>query len=1814
MKRFLFLKATQGNLFSTVVPVKGGTRKDGTVVQPHYALRRKKIEVLQRVRRKEPQSDPLDLFSAPAARQDKAPVKASVYELPFDDKAVPAFGVEPGTTKGERKRLNESAREVLVKHVKGAAYTDDEKSVLSRYSGRGGVGDSLNEFYTRPDVSAAMWKALNTLGISSGNVLEPSCGTGVFLTTRPKGVSVTGVELDATSAQIAAILHPDCEVSNGPAEEFATSDGREFDAVIGNVPFGLRGALIRDDKSDLKSAEQYFLDMAIDKTRTGGIVALIVPTGIMDGKSTRKFRERVLRKAEFLGALRMPNTAFESSHTEVTTDVVIFRKRNRDAAGALGVIPRDMLKTLGVWDEDFLSGSYYQHSPGNVLGRQEGGWRSKAGMGDDITVEGSMEGVADRIARFHGLSHTETPTVHEILSAAGDDEKLKARIKSAAVKSPYELAAIGDTKVVDGVTYVLRGRPPRWHVLDEPQVVVPEVEAAINLGDDLETFLADSDEGREQTRAVITGKLDAYISEYGNPARDKVVRESAQQHKSIWRLLGAMHSDGAYSDSITGEQATGMDRSDFGLVSARLALDSGGFTADAVAGEWTGGDREQVLDHLFASGQYAVEADGQHWSTMDIYLSGELWPKLDAAKDALAHEGLTESYRDQYTTQVSALEEAIDAVSLEDVEVTMNSGWVPPEVLEDFLNSTIAEYERANPNSSWHPAPYAVTVDGPIRTVSGGRYNSNIINKYINRTGLRKDDRPQIDDLNDQFKRWLCASDYRESLEETYNRKYRGFLQREYSDAPMDIPGLNPELDVHAYQFAGLRWALDRGKGIIAADVGLGKTIRALMLVKMSEIYGTAKKPLIVVPKSVLANWRAEAENWFPGSRVMVIGETYTENAKGETVSKADTAEERNRKYHELAQNNYDFVLMSQPAWNDLDLDPVTKKELDDKDYWVQRGEILGKVGDKRRKKIKEGWVQARAERDFEHRTDAIYLNDLGVDMVILDEGADFKNLYAAHSRFGEQPKFLGGSGLSNRALDTKLKTDWLRGQNGGKNVFMLTATPTKNSPLEIYSMLSHIAPEEWEDRGIRNGEDFIDRYCEFEEQHYLDTSGKLDFGMITAGFKNMDEVRELMRKYIDRKTAEDVGLKMPARDNREHLVDMTPEQTRVYEGLRILAAENTGADATGDSHIFSIMDKMGKASIDLDLLEDAPHGTPSPKIDACADEAAKLIPEGGQVIFADHVGVHEKIVEALVERGVPRSQIAIINGRAAKSSAQRQAISDKFNTGKLKVVVGNTATMGEGMNLQRHTSDVHHLELPWDPASMQQRNGRGLRQGNLNDAVRIHTYLAKGSFDGYRYQTIAAKKDWQDMLWKGGNRVQNLAREGAFSRDEMLIMLSSDPEAARKRYETDKSAASKRAEQDGVRNAAKMFSEFQSAKRNLSKLANKASTSAIRLQIKVQGMQAKLASDKYLRDKSVLDMSEPAMIQPSTGKAWKADMSFVLPGGKSGPLYYSNDPTKMVVTSVNTVKGDVMVRPHGNLSFTPISIPLSNLHDEYKFLKYDRDEEHSSALDSRSGIDGLKAARALSKDALEKNYSKVQAALKSSIREFKMRYDGPMGMRDSRGNVVILPHYNVRLALDDHDLLLPTESDEKAALESYVQLEATKTFATDWSGGKRNRSGYRTAEVHAIKESFTGWTSNGDTLSGVKNPWGVFGAEAYGDDFVSKGNDMLRARQIKAANRAHSFGESLLELQPLFQVYASRLKVKKDVLIAIIRSAKSHGVLDNSLSEFVLKNREHLSSGFFNMALPKPDTLKEWIIRVARNNDIPTSVIMDSIAPEGAP
>lgn len=1672
-------------------------------------------------------------------------------ELKGEEEAKPAtkaklgqFGAA-GESKMERRNINREVVELLADGK--TDYSADEMQLLALYSGNGGCGDSLNEFYTDPKVATAMWSVLERLGVH-GTALEPSCGTGVFLHTAPADIKVTGVEIDPVSAKIANILHGDRhEVRDASMERFATSDERQFDAVIGNAPFGIRGGSIKDDKPDVTRADTYFIDAALDKTAAGGIVAMIVHHGVLDSARDRAMRERFLTKGQFLGAIRMPNTAFEHSQTEVTADILFFKKRPQDVANALGTLKQEQLQALGVWDEEYLSGGYFDgRGKDSIMGAVEPGWRAKAGMGNDITVTGSMQGVPEHIAAWTPDDNERAePGMGDILGILADDPAAKARALGAAIRKPYELTKVGSIKTVDGVQYILEGSPPRWHRVDE--VMDREaVTAGSDLADRVDSLMRGTGD-----RDALAEDIKAYVAKFGNPSSNADLLTAASQDRTLYKLIGAVNKDGSLSDIFKPRAAAVI--SSFETAAQTLAVENadGMFTPEELAAR-TAKDLDAVEDLLYASSDYAISPAGR-WTTMDQYLTGELWPRLDELKSALERTDIDATIRQKYELQAKRLDETIDAKSLEDVDVAVNHAFIPLDVITAYFND-----RKNESDNEWirKQEDMSIRYGEGVYSVSGGRYpHGDLLERYLNRSGVKKEEWDDITKLNTDFKNWLLSSRFRDQIETMYNRKFRGYVAPAFSNAPIDIPGMNTD-GLKQFQYGGTRWALAHGKGIIAADVGLGKTVRALMIARLMKLQGTANRNMIVVPKSVIANWAKEAEKWFPGTRVLTIGETVTGDK-----SRADTAAERNHKLHQYMQNDYDFVFISQPAFNDLDVDPETKNKYTNDDFWVQRGDKLGNAGDKRVKAVREAYEQHVATRDFEKRTKALYFNDLGVDLLMADEAHAYKNLFAVRNRFGESPKFLGGGGLSNRALDMQMKARAVRDAHDGKGVFSLTATPTKNSPLEIYSMLMHVAPEVFDQVGIRNSEEFLDRFCEFATGPCLQTDGSIADSLYVSGFKNMEELRTMMRKHIDRQTADDVGLVLPKRDDHMHMIDMSTEQKAVYEDLRQQALESSGKDATGDSHIFSIMDKMGKAALDLELLGAEHAGAHSPKYAEVAKTAGVNAADGGQIIFCEAIKAHDKIKASLVAQGIKDSDIAIFNAQTAKTGDARQKIQDQFNTGKIKVVIGNK-TMEEGVNLQKGTADIHHMDIAWEPATMQQRNGRGLRQGNTKASVRIHSYLSKGSFDGYRYQSVMAKKSWQDLLWKGGDKIENLERP-TMTRDEVMVMMSADPDAARAKMEANHALAQERYLASKTQDASSDFMRFQTMKRSYAALKNKTSDAAERLRIRLASSKEKLQDNKYFKAKAALDSEKLVLLHPDTG--------MIMQHGAG----VERDGKKWVVVSVDPAEQTVTMRAHGGIgkSAHTVTMPVTDMKDvkPFDYSEVDETAEISKQFNADSDdVTDMKSLRNVPHAVITANHKAIQAKLKTGLAEYKWVTNANRIPYFEGGEAKTGDTYDAHKLgeRDDIELMLPTPEHRERAIAEYIKAEQGKELRSE-SPSYNHRA--RTRHVSNASRLVSKY-KDGSYSSESANPWESAGNLVFGDEFGREARSAFDKHQQQVMQSAPTFAEALRAAQPTVMTGHSHSGAKwpQTTIAILFAKAKHDGILDQPLVDVVPKKNQY--------------------------------------------
>jgi len=617
----------------------------------------------------------------------------------------------------------------------------------------------------------------------------------------------------------------------------------------------------------------------------------------------------------------------------------------------------------------------------------------------------------------------------------------------------------------------------------------------------------------------------------------------------------------------------------------------------------------------------------------------------------------------------------------------------------------------------------------------------------------------------------------------------------------------------------------------------------------------------------------------------------------------------------------------------------------------------------------------------------------------------------------------------------------------------------------------------------------------------------------------------------------------------------MSDEQATVYTGLREAIKDSDNDGGSGESHIFSIMAKMGKASLDLELLDpDAYKGAVSPKYAEVSKIAAENAKQGGQIIFCEAIQSHDKIKASLVEAGLKPEEVVIFNAATAPTSEQRQKIQDDFNAGKTKVVIGNK-TMEEGVNLQKYTADIHHLDTPWETATLQQRNGRGLRQGNTLGNIRIHTYLSAGTFDGYRYQTVMAKKDWQELLWAGGNRIENLATPNVPSREEMLIMLSADPDAERVKMAENKSVMEATYKAAKTEEASAEFQRYQSMKSNLGALKNKDTQAGRRLRQNLAVLHDRLSVDEHFPHKEALDSETPVLIHPSTGSIITAGLGVRHAG------------EQFVVTGVDTKDNEVTMRRYAQVSGQgKIRVHLSEFGQESTVFQHDAAAEEAEVTRQAEADAGaqLEAAKSLKDVAalhpiiIEKNYPRLQEKLKAGAKAYKWSSNSTdFATITPEGKVVTSPSYE--LAKTTNDFVLPTREHRQKMLEAYIEAERGKTF----------RPGQMPTTRRGQRQSSDKMEANYGSYSATRNPIGEASKAIFGSSFQTEAHQEFERQQWDRMQHAPSVEDAIKEAAPTITTDYAGTRWPKKTLAILFSVAKNTKSLDRSFATMMPKGKE---------------------------------------------
>lgn len=1333
-------------------------------------------------------------------------------------------------SKAQRKTLNDKAREILKKPID--EITSDEKEVLRQYTGVGGLQAAekgvLNQHYTSYEVIDWIWKKIGSMGanLSSSTALEAATGVGNFIGFKPSGVAFDAVELDPTASKIAQVLYPNQRHYNMPFERFQPN--KLYDISVGNDPFGsFRGPERFDpialDYKEIPTIHDFFLAKRLDLLKPNGVMAVITSIGTMD-KTDPSVRRQMNRKAEFLAGYRLPDGIFrKNTQYDGPADILIFRKRTPEEIAAFkeSDLQPEFVKALDKTESGFESNlsSYFKAHPENVWGTLKGK-RGQFGHQTGVIPDGKLaEHMEKALADGAALVARETSYTSE-----------DAVITEAKKIKSTEALPYGAFKLVGGKLYSMGTAQELFETGTKlGSGRIEKVETALTVLSDLEKLVGQKTLDKKVQKKILKA-VEAYRTKHKKSiGYDSVGLAPIATDPRYYRLAGLMTKDGIPSDILTKEAIYSEEKpvkpanvDDIKDVVRYVQESAGRFDYDIIKSMYRGDANVALMK------QPGMNIEGERVVPDEEYLYGDIHAKIDMADAA----GLKD--------QVAKLEAVLPTqAKYADVESTLHAPYIDTDVKNQWLNEIgiRGAIDRAvNPDNGileWSfkgntyggPEELRIGHNDPIdtilkylnhekeyETVQAYDGNGNVYDKRV----VSKAQTEALKRADQMFAKWLGEQDaeIKNPIVNRYNRMYRHYRRRDMNKSELQVKGLTSTfygkpLKILPHQWEMIWQWVYEGRGINAHGVGGGKTLTAIVHSAIAKQMGKHRRPLFVVPGKVIQNWSKEAQFLFPQAKIMSLELLDGKNA--------------NKMFQQIAMNEFDYALISIDR---LKLIPLRSSEqflADDVVKFESRlRELNSRKTPGRNRKKTEREIQERIEKKKEQlraiqdmkKTNTIFFEDMLFDAVYVDEAHNYKNVSLDWGTYtGEQG--LTTQNFSDRANDLDYKLRYLHGQ-GKHGAYLMTATPTPNNPIEIYAMLRYINPELWPSIGIQNAGDFLDRFADIGSIPVVGVDGVSNEKNVVAGYKNLNELREIFKRYADfRPVANMEALKRPEAKYHVVQVPMSADQMNIYgkiaSEIDFVKSSPNAAKEQGLS-MLSLTTQGRQASVGADIWDAEEYANwtdKNSKISHIVDKVSGIFKStgSGQLIFLDIykgrrpvterdkavmretgeladrpvlVNYHSKIRKLLAARGIPENQIAIVNGESNNSPKLKQAVSDAYNEGKYKVVIGTTQSMGEGMNLQADTIAIHNLDVPWTPDALTQRNGRGLRQGNRNELIDIFNYVTKGSLDAFMYDKLAKKDGWNKALWLSDEaRVANinLDQEAGLSYEELSTSLTINKE-----------------------------------------------------------------------------------------------------------------------------------------------------------------------------------------------------------------------------------------------------------------------------------------------------------------------------------------------------------------------------------------------------------------------------------------------------
>lgn len=1288
---------------------------------------------------------------------------------------------------------------------------------------------TFSQFFTSPTVMRSMHDALSRLGVpETALVLEPGCGTGNFMAHAPAGQRFIGVELDGISGRIARALHPQADIR---IENFRDTRLPTLDAVIGNVPF----ANIQLDFHGQKlSLHDFCVAKSVEALKPGGVLAVVTSHFTLD-KQNAAVREMIAAQADFLGAIRLPNDAFKREGTAVTTDILFLRKR------APGQTPNhadpEWLETsmIGIAGADLPVNRYFLNHHEMVLGDWSREHLLHGAVGFSVKSNGDLASqLKQAVGRIAGAEQSvaERPNPPPLATDTNVGHKAPPFVPPPPLRHVTEGSFfVGDDKVIrqvengEGQPVVYQGSEQR----SDGGMTGKRLAALIGLRDHARRVLQSQNEGwpevnRQEARRVLNTAYDRFVSAYGPINKTTFSgKEGETQTRRMPNLVKFREDPDAMLvmsleeyDEATGraEKAAIMRKDVVGpkppvthVASAEEGLlvslnDRGGIDLAYIAKLY--GKPEQAIVAELGDLIYR-DPESKEWQTADAYLSGNVRAKLATAEKAGA----------EYARNAVALRSVQpEDVLPGDIDANLGAPWIPAKDIQAFTAELFNVPPEAfkighlKKDAVWSVEPdyrainsVAATADYGTSRINGTEllgqalnlkspviydtvYNNGRDEKVLNPTETQAAKEKQKL-IKEKFKAWIFADpDRTERLVRDYNDTYNNLRPRLFDGSHLDFPGMSKVFELRQHQKDAIWRGMTGGNTLLAHVVGAGKT--AVMVatgVKMKQA-GLIKKPMYVVPNHMLEQFGREFMHLYPNAKLLI-------------ASKDDFTKERRKVLTaKIATGDWDGIIVTHSSFERIGM----SKEYQGKFLREQIAEYEGLLVDKASsgRNIIKTLEKQKANREErlknllaeDKKDDGLVFDELGVDHIFVDEAHYFKNLETPTKMERVAGIQTGGS---ERAFDLYMKCRYLDEDHPGHGVTFATGTPISNTMVEMYTMQRFLDPEGLRSRGIEHFDAWAATFGEVVDTMEISPDGAtLKPRSRFAKFVNLPELVQMFRASADVQTADMLDLPRPALEGGKPQTvacPMSEEQQELQAGLieRYDRLRSQKVDPRVDNALAITTDGR-KLSLDGRMLSGGPD-FPGSKINALVGNVLRIwrkteATRGTQMVFCD-MGVnptpwgfsaYDEIVEKLVDHGIPRHQIAVMGD--ADTDAKKQSLFEKVRQGTVRVLIGSTAKMGTGTNVQKRLVALHHLDAPWKPAEVEQRDGRILRQGNMNPEVAIYRYVTEGSFDAYMWQALETKARFIAQVMSGDCAVRKAEDIGGqeLSYAEVKAIASGNP------------------------------------------------------------------------------------------------------------------------------------------------------------------------------------------------------------------------------------------------------------------------------------------------------------------------------------------------------------------------------------------------------------------------------------------------------